>query len=360
MHHAKLAPRVVKSGNPHDRSRRLRRGWSGVDRAAPPPPHTATESTAVSAPLIAEESRSHHFGAVISKSGLKLKHAYRLVNTTKHDIKVVDLVNLKPCCGEVRIGKTILHPGDETKVEVALSIRQEFGEIVHGTQVLTEPPQPDDLVLRTMATAYPPIRLEETSPGGVPVLLSSDHRRRLEFRVFASGSSSEPPCDLDCVALRLTIKVEWAGPKEVVPSDDGLRVESRRFGALLDPTGPRGERRAEIRLLNGSHALYGHIVSWEVVSPIGVSPKLVVIQPGKQDYRVLIESRDQKLFRVTGVECKVRGVQGRARDAAAAFTHTVEIENRGVAPPEGGRGVITVFTDHPFQAKVDLPFVVIE
>ena len=44
-----------------------------------------------------------------------------MVNATSHDTKVVNLVNRKPCCGEARIGKTMLHPGDETEVEVTLS-----------------------------------------------------------------------------------------------------------------------------------------------------------------------------------------------------------------------------------------------
>ena len=139
----------------------------------------------------------------------------------------------------MHVGETNLRPGDETEVEVKLSIRQEFGEIVHEAIVLTEPLQREELVLRTMAKAYPPIRIEEVMPVDGSALLSSDRPKPVDFRVFALGSSTDPPIDLDRLTLRSTIKVDWTGPKEENPFEDGLRVESRRFTALLDPAGPR-------------------------------------------------------------------------------------------------------------------------
>ncbi|MGO9471240.1 MAG: hypothetical protein ACLQVF_44690 [Isosphaeraceae bacterium] len=328
-----------------------------VRRISPPPPD---ESAAARAPLIAEESRSHHFGAVISKSGLKLKHAYRLVNTTKHDIKVTNLVNRRPCCGEVRIGKTMLHPGDETVVEVTLSIRQEFGDVVHDTVVRTEPAPGEELVLRTVARAYPAIRIEEVTPANGTVLLSSDRPKSVEFRVLAYGSSTQAPIDLDRVELHSAIKVDWLGPKVNAVSQEDLTVETRRFAALLDPAGPPGERKAAIVLQDDERPCYTHVVSWEAASPLTASPKMVVMKPGERDYRVVIQSRDQKPFRVTRIECKVPGVHGRAADTTAALTQMVEVGGQGAVRPQDRRGTIAVFTDHPSQARVDLPFVVID
>jgi hypothetical protein len=89
--------------------------------------------------LIDDISRSHHFGAVISEPGRKLEHSYPLRNKTRHAIKIVDVVNRKPCCGEIRIGRTTLEPEEETGVRVALSVNQEFGDIIHETVVLTRP-----------------------------------------------------------------------------------------------------------------------------------------------------------------------------------------------------------------------------
>jgi hypothetical protein len=127
--------------------------------------------------LIDSESSTHHFGVVISPTSRKLEHRYRLANSTGHDVRIVELVNRKPCCGELHVGKTTLRPGDETEVVVTLSVRQEFGDVVHDTVVLTEPPQSEVLVLRTMAKAVPSIRIEEVTPVSGLVLLSSEKPR---------------------------------------------------------------------------------------------------------------------------------------------------------------------------------------
>jgi hypothetical protein len=319
------------------------------------PPAAETEP-----PLIDRESRTHHFGAVISSTDRKLVHRYRLANSAKHDIRIVELINRKPCCGDLSTGKTTLRPGDETEVEVKLSVRQEFGDIVHEAVVLTEPPQSEELVLRTVARAYPPIRIEEVTPIDGSVILSRREPKRVEFRVFAHGSSIEPPVDLDRLEIRSTIKVDWAGRKEESPSDDGLRIESRRFTASLDSSGPPGEHKAEILLRDGEQDRYRHVVNWEVASPISASPKLIVIKPGQRDYRIFIQSHDQNLFRITRIECKMPDIQGRAADTRSALSQVVEVKTEGVPTPRIGRGMITVFTDHPAQGKVDLPFVVID
>jgi len=289
-----------------------------------------------------------------------LKHAYRLVNNTAHDIKVVELVNLKPCCGDLRIGKTMLHAGDETELEVTLSIRQEFGEIVHRTRVVTDPPQQDDLVLLTVAKAYPSIRIEEVTPVNGAVLLSSEKAKSVEFRAFAAGDSSKAAIDLNRVELRSAINAKWLGPKQGVTAEDDLTVEMRRFTALLDPAGAPGERKNEIVLNDDNRPCCAHVVNWEVVSPITASPKMIVMKPGEREYRILVRSGDQTAFRITRIECKVPGVLGRATNSAASLAQTVEVKSEGVSRLQSGRGLITVFTDHPGQEKVDLPFVVID
>jgi hypothetical protein len=129
---------------------------------------------------------------------------------------------------------------------------------------------------------------------------------------------------------------------------------------LLDPTGPERERKAEILLHDGKQVLFRHVLNWESVSPITTSPAMVVIKSGERRYRILVRSRDQKLFRVTRIECKVPGIRGRAPNNSAALSQAVEIDGERTPRSESGRGVITVFTDHPAQGKVDVPFVVLD
>ena len=90
------------------------------------------------------------------------------------------------------------------------------------------------------------------------------------------------------------------------------------------------------------------------------SPKIVVMEPGQHVCRVVIQSRDDRLFRITGIECELPGIQGKASSTDAALMQMVRVESEGVPRTEGGRAVITVFTDHPAQRKVDLPFIVLD
>ncbi len=88
------------------------------------------------------------------------------------------------------------------------------------------------------------------------------------------------------------------------------------------------------------------------------SPKVIAMRSGRRDYRVVIQSRDQKPFRVKRIESRVAGIRGRALTTTAALSQTVQVE--GVSQSKVRRGAITVFTDHPIEEKVDLPFVVID
>jgi hypothetical protein len=309
--------------------------------------------------LIDEEARTHHFGPVVSGPERQLKHVYRLTNRTDSDINIVDIVNRKPCCGVIHLETTLLHPGDETGVEILLSVRQEFGEIVHEAVLLIDPSQSEELVLRTSATAYPPIRIEERVPMNGAVFLRSGDPKRLELEAFAHGTQSERPIDLDRLELRSTVKIEWIGPK-TISGRDGLEVESRPFAVVLDLDGPAGRHNAEILLHDGKGVCGSHVVNWESVTPIAASPKLIAFEPGTGDNRVVLRSRDQKLFVIKRIECDVSGIRARVPDAVAALQHVVQFERAALARPKRGRGMIAVITDHPDQNRVEVPFVVID
>ena len=308
--------------------------------------------------LITQADRDLDFGAVIATARRKATHAYHLVNRSGHDVSILNVIDHKTCCGIVRAKTGVLAPGESVDEEVDLVVGGRFGEVVNTTEVVTDLPEDESIALRTSAAAVAPIRVEESSGTDRTVILGQNEPRRAEFRVFASGTSTEPPVDLDRVELVSKAKVEWAGLKEGSPSDEGLEVQSRRFVALLDASGPPGERRAEILLKRGDEVLDRATVSWEVVSPLAASPKVIVLQPGQHGYRVVIASNDRKPFRVTRVECKDSGLTGRAEGASAALRQIVEVN--GAPKPGTKRGTLTVFTDHPAQGRLDVPFVVLD
>jgi len=297
---------------------------------------------------------------VIGKPGQKMDHRYRLVNPSRLDVKLVEVVNRKSCCGLITVGKQVLHPGDATDVTVTLVVGDKFGGVVHETEVVTDLPTDASIVLRTSATAHPAFRFEElsSSESEGEASLEFTKPRRAEVRVFATGTAADPIADLDRLELRSTVKAEWTGSKEPVRSDDALRIESRRLTAWLDTAGPTGDRRAELLLRDGAKVLANHVVAWEVTAPITVSPKVLVIKAGQRDYQFLVQSGNQKPFRITRVDCKVPGIEARAASDAPAVTQIVKVE----CSPQAGqeRGTITISTNHPALSTVDLPFVFLE
>ena len=308
--------------------------------------------------LIAEADRQHDFGVVVASSGRKLNHVYRLANTTSRELKIVDVINRKTCCGEILAEDVKLLPGAVTNIKVTLLVGGRFGDVVNEAEVVTAPPSEPSIVLRTSATAHPPFRVEEISPSREAVLAGTSGTRGAEYRVFAAGSPSEPPTDLDRVRLASTVQVDWVGRKQAAPSEDGLVVESRRLVALLDSAGGAGDRTAEIHFKDGAQVLLKHVVYWEVIPHLTASPKVTVIGSGRTRHAAIIHSHDRQPFKITRVECSTPGIRCRATAGGPALAQTVEIEI--VPQPLRGRGVATVYTDHPAQEKVDLPFLVLD
>ncbi|APW61417.1 DUF1573 domain-containing protein [Paludisphaera borealis] len=308
--------------------------------------------------LIAEADRSHDFGVVASRPGRRSPHSYRLVNTTANVVNLLNVINYKTCCGSVHAEKLRLAPGESADVEVTLHLDDKFGDVVNETEVVTDLPSNESIMLRTSATAVPSLRVESVTLPDGPVLPVAKQAPRAAFRVFAAGDASEPPIDLDLVELHSTIRVEWDGPKQESPSEDGVEVQSRLFHAALDTAGKPGDRRAEVLMRKGSNVLLRQVVDWKVVPPITVAPEMIILKSGAHDYRVVLKSQDQQAFRVTRVDCETLGVRGLASGDESALTQVLEV--KGDPKPGAKRGVVSIFTDHPTMSKIEIPFVALD
>ena len=53
-------------------------------------------------------------------------------------MEILNVINRKTCCGIVRSGATILHPGDATDIEITLLVGDRFGGVLHETEVVTD------------------------------------------------------------------------------------------------------------------------------------------------------------------------------------------------------------------------------
>ncbi|MDE2506908.1 MAG: hypothetical protein KGM43_06840 [Planctomycetota bacterium] len=144
---------------------------SGMRPRRRPPP------IKVEAGLIDDDDRVHHFGLDVATAGRKLDLKYHLVNHTQKSVKIVNVVNRKPCCGVVAVGKTTLAIEEATDVVVTLSVDGRFGDVSHEAVVVTDDTPPQELVLRTVAQACPPLRVEEVGPAATSTPRSTKFRR---------------------------------------------------------------------------------------------------------------------------------------------------------------------------------------
>ncbi len=313
----------------------------------------------IAAGLIDDDDRVHHFGSVVATAGRKLDHKYHLVNHTQKSVKIVNVVNRKPCCGVVAVGKTTLAPDEATDVVVTLSVGGRFGDVTHEAVVVTDDDPPQELVLRTVAQACPPLRVEEVGSAIATTPLTGGSRR-VECLVKAYGASGKPPLDLDRLKLDATVDAGWVGVKESGIAEDDLTVESRRFYAVLDGHGKPGARTAAVGLLDGKNKVFEHVLNWEVVPPITASPKLLVIRPGTRAYPFILQSRDGKAFRVAPLASNDAGLTLQIPSAEALLTQKVTVDVTATPKSAAVPKVLTLETDHPAMAKVEIPVVVIE
>src|SRR5262249_50385735 len=159
---------------------------------------------------------------VIANPGRRMEHRYRLTNASGQDVKILNVINRKTCCGIVRAEAPVLLPGDTTGVVVTLLVGDRCGEVTHETAVVTVARAEPSLILGGMGRGIPTVRMEEDSTCDGTILIGTKEPRQAAYRVYASGTAAEPPARLDGMELRSTIKVEWAGSKETNASNEGL------------------------------------------------------------------------------------------------------------------------------------------
>ncbi len=310
--------------------------------------------------LIDDPAMSHDFGAVVARPGPPLRHVFRLTNRTGGDVAITNWINARPCCGEVEARAGRLKPGESTEVAVAVRVAGQFGDVSHEVVVETDRPGSPPLRLRSVARAYPPLRIEESDPTeGHEIAVGRAEPRRLSFRAIAYGTDAEPPIDLDRAALESGAEVRWAGPKRVEPHERGLRVESRSFTAAI-AAGDHPEVRAESIALRSDGVVAGsQSLRWEIVAPIGVVPQLIARTPGMGEFRLRLQARDRRPFRVVGVEFDGPGVRVEEGDRSASVGHSIRIAFGAGLDPARPRLVMRVATDHPDQPRLEIPILIL-
>ena len=316
-------------------------------------------TTPVAATLIDDDARTHHFGAVVSRPGKTLEHRFRLANTTSHAIKLADVINRKSCCGAIKVGAMALPPGGSTEVVVTLMVGNKFGDVVHETEVVTDPPSPGEIVLRLVAQAVPAIRVEQTSAQALSFVAGTGPQA-VEFLVTANGTDAEPPIDLDVLTLTPPADARWLGPKRDAASEESANAISRHFAVTLDPSGSAGERSTAFGLRTDSITVYEHVVAWEIVPALSANPRVAILPAGSRKTRLLIRAQGGRSFRVTRVESSQVGISATCTSSDSLAAQVISVNADAPVDANLKGQSLTIFTDLPAQASVRVPVIIQE
>ncbi len=323
-------------------------GCSVHDESVAVPPAT-------SASLIESEAATYQFGPVINKPGRWLSHTYPLVNHLDRDIELVDVINKKPCCGVINFKRTLLMPGDRTEVEIKLAVGGRFASVSHQAELVTDPPLPEPVMLRTEAEAVPEIRVVESDSNKRVLLVGATHTQPARYQLIATGTAQEPPDDLDGVEIKSSVEAGWVGPQRKSRDDRDFVVHTRDWAAPLSAVGERGSRTDQVVFQRANQVLSRWNVTWEVVLPVEPTPKMLVIQPGTTRYRIVLRSQDAKAFHVESVSCDLAAIEVQPCTATDKAVQTLVFQEKEGGRDDNSRGKITLTTNHPDAATIEIP-----
>jgi hypothetical protein len=181
--------------------------------------------------------KAHDFGTVAR--GSRLRHTFRIVNTTSHDVHIAG-ERTKCGCTDVKIGARDIPPGTQTTVEVTLDTTKFTGFKPSGLTLVFDRPEFREVDLNLSCFIRGDVML---NPGG------------FDFGVVPRGSARSLVANLTYHGGR----PDWAITKVTTISED-ISAQVKPVGrspggavqylitATLSPTAPAGYLRDEITL----------------------------------------------------------------------------------------------------------------
>jgi hypothetical protein len=92
-----------------------------AEHPAPPAPTKTKQDNGAEKDARCPDGRSHDFGKV--KPEAKLKHTFRIVNTTTHPMQM-NSIRVSAACVSAALNRKLLEPGEEARLEVIVDARR--------------------------------------------------------------------------------------------------------------------------------------------------------------------------------------------------------------------------------------------
>lgn len=282
--------------------------------------------------------RKHEFGTVAR--GSKLRHAFRVVNTTSHDVHIADW-QTKCGCTDVKVGARDIPPGTQTTVEVTLDTTKFTGYKPSGLTLVFDRP------------AYGRVELDVTCFIRSDVMLNPGG---FDFGVVPRGQERALTLNLSYYGGR----PDWAITGATTISED-VEAVARKLGtspggaaqyqltATVKSSAPVGYLRDEIVLqTNDPNSPRIPVSLTATVQPgVTVAPgvlNLGRVRPG-QPIKKTVLVRSSKPFKVTGATASRPELSASGNLGETKPFHTVTVTLTPPSQPGPYNATLELATD---------------
>lgn len=282
--------------------------------------------------------RSHDFGTVAR--GSKVRHTFRVVNTTSYDVHIADF-RTKCGCTDVKIGSRDVPPGTQTTVEVTLDTTRFVGYKPSGLTLVFDRPQFVEVDLNLSSFIRGDLMLSE---GGFDFgTVARGASRSHTLQVSYQGNRS----DWAITKLNTITDHVQASLKPVGRTTSG--AQRYELTATVNPSAPAGYLREEITLSTNDPESPSIPVSvTAIVQPaVTVAPAVLNLgrlKPGQEIQKIVMVKGAQP-FRVTGASSLRPELSAATPAGDAKPFHTMTVTVR--APHTSGpyNAVLEIATD---------------
>jgi hypothetical protein len=270
---------------------------------------------------------AHNFGTVAR--GSKLKHSFRLVNTTSAEIHIVNW-STKCGCTDVKVGAHTIPPGAQTYVEATLDTTKFLGQKNSGLTIFFDRPafaQKDlnlscfirgDVLLNPGVVDFGSVTRGTTSPQVLQL-------------TYMGGQPNWGITSIDTISSHISAKAE-----EIAGTRNGGQVQYR-ITVTLDSAAPTGYFKDQVTLHTndeGAPAIPVSVTA-NVQGAVVVTPAVLTLGPLKPGQVVTkdILVRSSQPFTITGAVSKQGDVSATSGQPTPSKLHKLTVTVKAPSQP---------------------------
>ena len=284
--------------------------------------------------------RSFDFGTVAR--GSKVHHAFRLVNRTDQEVRIVNW-RTKCGCTEVRVGARVIPPGTQTVVEAVIDTAKFQGYKPSGLTLVLDRPTFTEVDLNLSCFIRGDITL---NPGQVDFgIVARSARPTITMNLsYAGGQPSWGITKIQTQSPHVTLTA-----KVLDASSPGGGQVHYALTATLDPKVANGLFKDEVTLYTNdpASATIPMSVTANVQSAVTVSPKIINLGRVKSGEVVkkTVLVRSQQPFKLTTLKSSKDDLAAQPDPDGTRPLHTVQLTFKAPAKAGPYHAVFEIATD---------------